>query len=347
MMICCGAFLLLLSNYPLRAAEPAVTLASAAPGLAALLVDTNGPNRGTMDSWNLQRERLKQSWQQVLGEFPTRKVELNPRFLGTETLAGHTRHHIAYQVLEGTMVDGYLLVPHRIKGKAPAVVVFHPTTPFQARGVAGLEAAYPEDKRHGTQLVQKGFVVWCPRNYINTEGADWAGNARLVMAKYAGWTGMARMTWDAIRAMDFIESRPEVESSRIGCLGHSLGAKVVLYAMAFDPRYRAGVFSEGGIGLQLSNWEAPWYLGPKILASDFPGQHHEVLALIAPRAFLLIAGDSADTAESEQYIAAVRPVWNLYGSGERLRFINHRLGHTYPSQARWAAEDFLIRELAK
>jgi hypothetical protein len=37
-----------------------------------------------------------------------------------------------------------------------------------------------------------------------------------------------------------------------------------LYAAAFDERYKAVVFSEGGIGLTFSNWDAVWYLGEGI-----------------------------------------------------------------------------------
>ena len=144
------------------------------------------------------------------------------------------------------------------------MVVFHPTTPIHARGVAGLDPSYPEEKWHGVQLVTRGYLVWCPRNYIFTDGADWAGNARRVLAAHPNWTGMTRMVWDAIRAADFVASLPNVDRRRIGCLGHSLGGKEVLYAMAFDERYKAGVSSEGGIGLKFSNWEALWYLGPKL-----------------------------------------------------------------------------------
>src|SRR5262249_18702142 len=125
------------------------------------------------------------------------------------------------------------------------------------KGVAGVEPSYDGDKQQGLQLVRRGFVVWCPRNYINTDGTDWAGNARRVIAAHPDWTGMTRMGGDALPAADYLESLPEVDRTRIGCLGHSLGAKVVLYAMAFDERYKAGVFSEGGIGLRFSNWDAP------------------------------------------------------------------------------------------
>jgi dienelactone hydrolase len=153
------------------------------------------------------------------------------------------------------------------------------------------------------------------------------------------------MVWDAIRAADFVETLPRVDRKRIGCLGHSLGGKEVLYAMAFDERYRAGVSSEGGIGLRLSNWAAPWYLGAQIKQPGFSRENHEVLALVAPRAFLLLAGDSADSDESWAFIEAVKPVYLLLGAPGNLGWLNHHQGHRYSPEARAVAEEFLDQHL--
>jgi len=158
---------------------------------------------------------------------------------------------------------------------------------------------------------------------------------------------MTRMVWDAIRAADFVESLPNVDRKRIGCVGHSLGGKEVLYAMAFDERYRAGVSSEGGIGLKFSNWAATWYLGPRINQPGFDLENHEVLALIAPRAFLLLAGDSADDDRSWAFIQAVRPVYELLGAPRNIGWLNHHLGHRYAPEARAAAEEFLDQHLKR
>ena len=233
------------------------------------------------------------------------------------------------------------------KGKFPAMVVFHPSTPLQARGVAGLAPEYDAEKWQGVQLVRRGYVVWCPRNYIETAGADWAGNAARVVARHPTWTGMTRMVWDAIRAADFLESLPNVDRKRIGCFGHSLGGKEVPYAMAFDERYRAGVASEGGIGLKFSNWDAPWYLGAKLKQPGCDLENHQVLALIAPRAFLLLAGDSADDNRSWAFIQAARPVYELLGASANIGWLNHHQGHSYPPEARAAAEGFLDRHLKR
>jgi dienelactone hydrolase len=254
---------------------------------------------------------------------------------------------VRYQIEQGIFTDGYLLQPQSLTGRAPAVVVFHPTTPLQAKGVAGVDESYDEEKQQGIHLVKRGFVVWCPRNYINDEGADWTGNAKRVMSAHSGWTGMTRMTWDAMRAADYVQSLPNVDGHRIGCLGHSLGAKVVLFAMAFDERYKAGVFSEGGIGLHFSNWEAPWYLGPKIREPGFSLDNHQLLSLIAPRSFLLLAGNSADGDKSWSYIEAALPVFKALGAPQNIGWFNHRQGHRYPPEARAVAEEFLIKQLGR
>lgn len=313
---------------------------------ARLLIDSNGNQIKTKAAWKKQREQIRQHWASFLGPLP-KKPALKTEILETEHLPTFTRQHIQYQIEPGLFTDGYLLTPTNIKGKLPAVVVFHPTTPLNAKGVAGLAADYPEEKWQGVQLVQHGYVVWCPRNYINTDGADWAGNAKLVLVTHTNWTGMTRMVWDSIRAVDFLESLANVDRHRVGCIGHSLGGKQAIYAAAFDERIKATVSSEGGISLKFSNWDAVWYLGSKIHEPDFRLENDQLLALIAPRAFLLLAGDSADGKPSEQFLDTVRPVYKLVGAESNLEFFDHHLGHRYPPEARRVAEEFLDRHLKK
>lgn len=309
--------------------------------LAPLLTNASGPSVTTLRQWQTRRVLLKQQWLDILGGLPKSKPPLKATTLATENLPAFTRQHMKYQTEKGEFTDGYLLTPRNAKGKLPAVVVFHPTTPLQAKGVAGVAGEYEAEKRQGVQLVERGYVVWCPRNFIFNEGADWKGNAQRVAQRHPGRTGLGQMVWDAIRAADFLESLPNVNRKRIGCLGHSLGGKQVLFAMAFDDRYRAGVSSEGGIGLRMSNWDAPWYLGGQINARGFQHENHEVLALVAPRAFLLLAGNSADGPDSEAFINAARPVYELFEAADAVQMFNHALGHRYPPEARSVAENFI------
>jgi predicted peptidase len=143
---------------------------------------------------------------------------------------------------------------------------------------------------------------------------------------------MAKMLFDAVVALDILASQPEVDSQRLVAIGHSLGAKEVLYLAALDERVTVAVSSEGGIGTRFSNWEAPWYLGDAV-KMGLGHEHHELLALVAPRPFLLVGGDSADGARSWPFIEAALPVYHLYGQPARVGLLNHRKGHSVPPEA--------------
>ena len=97
--------------------------------------------------------------------------------------------------------------------------------------------------------------------------------------------------------------------------------------------------------VEFSNWQDVWYLGKDIQQSGFAHDHHELLALIAPRPFLLLAGNSADTDKSWAFIDAARPVYQLLGAPENIGWFNHGLGHRYGGAARSVAEAFLNRYL--
>ncbi len=155
---------------------------------------------------------------------------------------------------------------------------------------------------------------------------------------------MAKMLFDAQRAVDVLLSQDETDPGRIGATGHSLGAKEVLYLGAFDDRVRVIVSNEGGIGIDFSNWDAIWYLGKEI--HEFGHQQHEVLSLAAPKPFLLIGGESADGEKSVPYIEAVRPVYELYGKDpRRLGFYNHGTGHSPTPEAEQMHYDWMKKYL--
>jgi cephalosporin-C deacetylase-like acetyl esterase len=54
--------------------------------------------------------------------------------------------------------------------------------------------------------------------------------------------------WDGMRAIDYLQTRPEVDGSRIGCAGHSGGGTLTMFISALDERVKAAVINEGGTG---------------------------------------------------------------------------------------------------
>jgi len=301
-------------------------------------------------NWSARRAELRAAWEEVLGAFPKTKAPLDVRREASEEFPKYTRQKVSYAIEPGVREDAVLFIPKPAPSKAPGIVVFHPTLKAHYAQVAGYDASVP-DKMMGPQLAERGYIVVCPRCFIFDDGADYKGNVAKMNERHPDWLGITRMTWDGIRAVDFLVSLPEVDAARIGAIGHSLGAKEALYAAAFDERVRASVSCEGGIGLPLSNWHDVWYLGPKV-ARGVPGapenaasigghDHHELLALAAPRAFLLIGGGSADGDPSIPFLDAARPVYRALGAENALRFLNHGQGHKYPPEARAVAEPFL------
>jgi hypothetical protein len=104
---------------------------------------------------------------------------------------------------------------------------------------------------------------------------------------------------------------------------------------------RSAVSSEGGVGVRFSNWDAAWYLGPAAGEEGFAREHHELLALAAPRAFLLIGGDAADGRRSWPWIEAALPVYQLYSGPARLGLLVHGEGHAVPPLAEERAYEWL------
>ncbi len=315
--------------------RPPATRPPDAPQLAPLLVDPQNRPIGDLQGWKLQRERLRRAWSEILGPLEIQRGAA-PRLdvLDEEQADGVMRQRVRYEAEPGEPTEAYLLRPTaKAKGKRPAVVVFHPTVTASIREPAGVEGR--PNMAIGLNLARRGWVALCPRNFLWSENRklDIAAQLARFRQRHPKATGMAKMLFDAITAVEILAGLPEVDAQRFGAVGHSLGAKEVLYLAAFDERIRVAVSSEGGIGTRFSNWHDPWYLGPQIQKPGFVREHHELLALVAPRAFLLLGGDSADGQRSWPFIQAVLPVYRLYGGPARVGLFNHRKGHSLPPEA--------------
>lgn len=303
--------------------------------LPSLLVDDAGQAITTREGWAKRREELRRRWLEFLGPLKTERPKPELAVLEEDRPEGVIRQLVRYESEPGIPVEGYLLRPDKpladSKTKRPGVVVLHSTAKETIRQPAGLEGA-PE-KAFGLKLAQRGYVAFCPRCFLWQGAGDYKELVAKFQARHPGSKGMAKMLFDAIRAVDVLAAQSDVDANRLGAVGHSLGGKESLYLAAFDERIRSTVSSEGGVGIDFSNWEAVWYLSEACKKPDFKLRHHEVLALAAPRPFLLMGGDSADGAKSWPYIEAALPVYGLYGEPRRLGLYNHRKGHAVPPEA--------------
>lgn len=333
---------------------PPATFALDRPGmLSPILVDAHGKTITEWSEWLTHRNTLRQTWREFLGPMPDPRPAIQLTRVKSE-LVGRTekpggkvvRQLVRYEGEPSIIVEGYLLFPEgadQQQTTLPALVGLHQTTNASIDEIAGVSG--PDAMQLGLKMAERGYVVFCPRCFLWENAASLDDAVRQHRERHPQTTGMAKMLYDAMRAVDVLESLPFVDRKRIGTIGHSLGAKEVLYLMAFDDRVCAGVFSEGGLGLRSTNWNAPWYLGTSIDDETFPLNHHQLLAMIAPRPLLILGGESgrgaADGDRSWVLIDAALPAWKLSGAPVRLGLLNHHEGHSISDRSFSRMADWL------
>jgi hypothetical protein len=322
------------------AQRPPDRLPEKAPRLKPLLVDDQGRPLAGLPAWEQKREHIRRWWLDYLKPWP-RDAQKPPALevLAEDRPGDVVRRHVRYEVEPGVHSEAYVLKPAAARAGCPGAVVLHSTVNHTIRQPAGLEG--PPEKAFGLKLAQRGYVTICPRNFLWTADGNFdRGQVERSATRHPGSKGMAKMLHDAQVVVDILAGLPEVDPKRLGAVGHSLGAKEVLYLAAFDERIRATASSEGGIGTRFCNWDAPWYLGEEVRGETFGHEHEELLALVAPRAFLLLGGDKSDGDHSWPFIEAALPVYKLYGEVARLALVNHRKGHSVPPEAERAIYDW-------
>jgi dienelactone hydrolase len=316
------------------------------PKLAELLVDASGKRITTKEGWLARRQELHRWWLEFLGPPPAQRgAAPKLEVVEEDRPDGVIRQLVRYEVEPGLATEAYLLRPAKVAGKVPGIVALHSTVDHSIRQPAGVEGA-PE-KAFGLRYARRGCVVFCPRNYLwPTSGKiAAAAEAEKLLKRLPNTRGMRKMLYDSQVAVDILAAQPDVDPERLGSVGHSLGAKEVLYLAAFDERIKVSVSSEGGIGTKFSNWDAAWYLGPAIQEPAFTHEHHELLALVAPRPFLLIGGESADGDRGWPFIAAALGVYELFGKPAHVGQFNHRQGHAVPPEALERIDEWLLTYL--
>jgi len=310
----------------------------------------------TRENWEKVRKDLRAQWDKVLGRPSFGNFDKAAEIVGTFEQPDYSGTIFRQPVAPDIRQLLVLMVPRKTPhSPRPGAVVpfYHPDL------MCGydLEKGEPRTERplvqFGRHLVRQGYVVVCteafPYNTVPDPKSEkgfawWQAGADKVLADNSNWTGMGRLIWDTSRAVDLLLEQPDIDRDRILAIGHSLGGKMAFYTGCLDERIKAIISSDFGIGWDFTNWDAPWYLGEQIHKPDFPVAHHQLLALHAPRSFLVIAGQ-ADRPASWQYIQAAQEIYALYGKKDAAGCFDHGTGHQPTEESiqlayQWLAEQF-------
>ncbi len=287
--------------------------------------------------WQDRREAIRKKWLKLIGSMDIAPPQPKTRLVSVVEHQNYTAK-LMYLQVEPDWWEKILVMmptPAMTKPRPVVIVPFYDVDTSAARDLSGIKYLGPTFDPYAYCAVQKGYIAVAIRWYGEGNGESEVETVANLKLRHPNVTGVGKWVWDASRLVDYLYTLPEVDRTRIGIIGHSLGGKMALHAPAFDERITVVVPNELGIGLKFSNYDDFWFFGNFIKNLDPGTDQHELIALIAPRPFLLIGGDMFDTKESWHYINAARAVYKLYGKPENIGYFNHHTGHRPTPEAIW------------
>jgi dienelactone hydrolase len=334
-----------------------------------LLMGDSGPIT-QVSAWQDKRRDIITRLFGTLGSCPvprdTHDIELlSQERCGTDPQRAYTRHKLRYVVGQGDEVYAYLLVPEACQVPAPAVVAMHQYTALGKDEVAGMGG--DPDMAYGHELAQRGYVVLIP-DYLTGGERAYPGVGAFVSApfydQYPNWSMVGKNVEDSMAAVDVLHTLDEVDTARIGVIGHSHGGHNAIFAAALDARISVcasncgmSVLSEEEQRMEWCNDAEDEYnyipaLKPYFEAGRAPPfDLHEVAALIAPRPWLNISaywdsayGDQTFLAETGVMLYGV---YALYQKTDAFAYLMHGNGHSFPRHSRDLAYAWLDRYLQR
>jgi len=288
--------------------------------------------RADAEAWQTSlRARLTE----LVGGFPSRPAALHAETLETREFPAYRREKFIFESRPGLFVLGYLLTPSGSKPPHPAMIC----VPGHGRGVddiVGIDAqghdrtdkpGYQHD--FAIQVVEHGMAAvaiepmgfGCRRDPITRKkGAEAtacqpsAGAALLLGQTMIGWR-----VYDVMRAIDWVETRPELDPRRVGCMGISGGGTVTTFASALEPRIRAAFISG-----YLNTFRDSIMSLSHCIDNYVPGilewaEMYDVASLIAPRPLSVESGIKDDifpVEASKASFARVKKVYEVFGAGD-------------------------------
>jgi len=305
----------------------------------------------TREDWEQHRRVLKRRYLELLRD--DRKPPRPPLTLRTHESVvvdgTYTRHLISYQVEADERARAYLGVPLEREGPAPGIVALCGTFAKSKARPAGL--VDNPDKAYLDHLCRRGYVVIAPDHFVAGDRIPPEGpyDTSRFYQKHPNWTAVGKFTFEHSIAVDVLQSRQEVQKDRIGVLGHSLGGHGSYFLAAYDKRIRAAACNCGAAFFRhnkgVEHWARDhWYiyfkhLRPGLLQGNLPPiDMHEIIALIAPRAYLdlfgLNDGDPLTQRQRVLMLTKIMDVYELLGVPENFAFFAHGRGHGVAHESR-------------
>lgn len=309
----------------------------------------------SISDWEKRREYVRNTLWDIIGPFPE-KTPLNAKVIRKFKKDGYSVENIIYESLPGYYVTASLFIPERIKRPAPAILF-----------CSGHSAeAYRRDlyQLPLLNLVKKGFIVLAfdpagqgeRLQYLDHEkresviGSSTKEHSYPAVQVFLTSRSIARyFIWDGIRGIDYLISRKEVDSGRIGVHGLSGGGTQTAYISALDDRVKASAPSGyitsykrllESIGVQ--DGEQNLY-HETLMGID----HADLVEARAPKPTLLMATtrDFFSIQGTRETYDELKKAYSIYGKPELIEMVEDDYGHGYTKKIRETMYSFFQKHL--
>lgn len=329
---------------------------AAAMGQARLSMLYHGDSAEEAQAW---QKAFGTQLAELLGDSAPPKAWQTVEEARTE-LADHTRYDLLLTAEGVPSVPVYLLVPRGLSEKRPGVLCVHGHGPFGNHPIVGrrdLEGVTESIEKHnydyGLQFVRRGYVVAAPCMIPFGRRVDreaYGGNdpcaVTFVRMQALGQLPITANLRDLRWSLDLLQSRTEVDATRIGCAGLSYGGRMTMMVTAVDRRIAVASVS-GALNLLQERMTLRHSCGSQMIPGLLGyGDYSEIGSLIAPRPCVWETGstDPLIVPEwDELFRSRLRRAYSSFGAADQLRFDQFDGGHVWSGRIAFPLFDRVLK----
>jgi len=279
----------------------------------------------SLDDWQAKRKVYREQLFEMLGLNPLpEKTDLKPVVTGKLDHEQFTVENIHFQSSPGLYVTANLYIPKGLEKPAPAILYVCGHASVKKDGVSfGNKTAY---QHHAAWFARNGYVcmVIDTLQLGEIEGIHhgtyrykmWWWNSR-------GYTPAGVEAWNCIRALDYLQTRKEVDAGRFGVTGRSGGGAYSWWISALDDRIKVAVPVAGITDLQnhVVDGCVEDHCDCMYIVNTYRWDYPLVAALVAPRPLLISNSDKDNLFPLDGVVRLhekVRNIYRLYGAEKNL-----------------------------
>src|SRR6266850_6950603 len=292
------------------------------------LADASLADIKTWSDWTSRRETYRQQLREMLGLDPLpERTPLKAVVTGTLERDDFKVEKLYFQSRPHLYVTGNLYLPKKRTGRVPAILYVCGHSLSKKNGISfGNKTNF---QHHGAWFAQNGYVCMIidtvqlgeiqGLHHGTYKENMWWWNAR-------GYTPAGVEAWNSIRSLDYLSTRPEVDTNRFGVTGRSGGGAYSWWVAALDDRIKVAAPVAGITDLRnhVVDGTVEGHCDCMFMVNTYRWDYAQVAALVAPRP-LMIANSDRDTIFPLDGIVRVhrkvRSVYESYNAATNLALL--------------------------